>query len=235
MLCDNDDDVNLKSNEGENCEPEPVHEYDDESLGGDVSEEETALSNSVADEFSNDASEAIDSFHLEQVLEDMEKFGSELEEPPVPFDYESFMLSSKDTSIMKDSLFSMNKNSVVDNVLSNIQSAEIFIRILWLKIFSWTRNNIKENISDTVLSWAMLKEVTSKVWLIGKDKQIRLYFTYVLDCAHDGSLLGEAEICVISDIAYKILECILDTVANAVRRNICAFASKEFHVKDLYG
>ena len=71
LLCNIDDDVNLNSNEGENCEPEPVHEYDDESLNGDVSEEETALSNSAADEFSNDASEAIDSYHLEQVLEDI--------------------------------------------------------------------------------------------------------------------------------------------------------------------
>ncbi len=171
--------------------------------------------------------------HLEIVLESLENAEEYLAEPPQDFNYEVFLKEMQDTSIMCDSLFAQNKNTVIDRAITLLPKAELFIKILWRKIFLWLKKHIKEQLGDTSMTMAFLKDVTKKVWFITCCEEVRALLMVVLSTDEKKSFLEEADICFCSDLATKIYHQILEIVANSVRQNITRAAIEDLKVIEL--
>eukprot|EP00112_Aurelia_sp_Birch-Aquarium-sp1_P021792 Seg5949.2 transcript_id=Seg5949.2/GoldUCD/mRNA.D3Y31 product="hypothetical protein" protein_id=Seg5949.2/GoldUCD/D3Y31 len=147
--------------------------------------------------------------------------------------YEVFLKEMQDTSIMCDSLFAQNKNTVIDRAITLLPKAELFIKILWRKIFLWLKKHIKEQLGDTSMTMAFLKDVTKKVWFITCCEEVRALLMVVLSTDEKKSFLEEADICFCSDLATKIYHQILEIVANSVRQNITKAAIEDLKVIEL--
>ncbi len=111
---------------------------------------------------------------------------------------------------MENSEFSQLKNNIVDAALAYLPKTQIFVQILWRKIFFWLKNHVKEQLSDTTFSTSFIKDVTKKVWFITRDAHVQSLLMVVFSGEHIKSSLEEAEICFCSDLSSKIFNLLLD-------------------------
>ncbi len=95
------------------------------------------------------------------------------------------------------------------------------------------KHHISENISDTTLTTAFLKDVVKKVWFVTRNDNVRYLLMIVLSVHEQKAALEEEEMGFCSDLAIKIYNCILAAIANAVRSKIVAEATESFEVKEM--
>ena len=224
----------------------PVFEEDSFNLDVDpnqfidqVSDEisDIEVSEDVRDEFGD--ADIKNLVPLEQLLEDIEQCEHELEVPPQEFDYANFYTKMCDTSVMKDSEWSTAKNKVINCILSSLERGKLLVKLVWMKIFGLVKSHVATNISDTSFSMQFLKQITPKVWFMNTQN----YYHHWLLLSLRNKLvnlnqlkfesLSESEISFGADVAYKIFQELLHTIADMLRLSITETSVKTFQVNEM--